>query len=139
MENQIEPHGLTLSIDHNIEGQAMLLWRLLSAEGWCELFALRLVLFPQVGLPVNSSDREVWRFAQRQRMVLLTANRRMEEADSLEQTLREENTPTSLPVLTIANVRRMTEKAYLVRCATRLLDIVTEIEKYAGIGRLFLP
>lgn len=139
MESQPETRSITLLIDHNIEGQAMLLWRLLSTEGWCDLLGLRFVFFAQAALPINSSDREVWRFAQRQQMILLTANRRMEEADSLEQTLREENTPMSLPVLTIANVRRTSERAYLDRCGARLLDIVMEIKKYIGIGRLFIP
>jgi hypothetical protein len=37
-----------------------------------------MVTFPQVGLSYASSDREVWRFAQAQHMLLLTANRRMQ-------------------------------------------------------------
>jgi hypothetical protein len=43
-------------------------------------------------------------FAQAQKMILLTANRNMEGDDSLEQTIRNENTLISLPVLTIANL-----------------------------------
>ena len=58
---------------------------------------LRLVTFVQVGLPVNSSDRTVWRFAQAQGMILLTHNRNMKDENSLEQTIREEKTPTALP------------------------------------------
>ena len=69
---------LTLLVDHNIEGHAMLLWGTLTAEGWPALMALRMVTFPQVGLSYASSDREVWRFAQAQHMLLLTANRRMQ-------------------------------------------------------------
>ncbi|GIK56439.1 MAG: hypothetical protein BroJett015_21020 [Chloroflexota bacterium] len=37
-------------------------------------------------------------------MILLTNNRNMDDADFLEQTIREENMPTSLRVLTVANV-----------------------------------
>jgi hypothetical protein len=50
-------------------------------------------------LAVNSDDRAVWRCAQANEMILLTANRSMKGKDSLEQVMREENTPTSLPVV----------------------------------------
>jgi len=36
--------------------------------------SLRLVLFDDVGLPIDSSDREAWRFAQRNEMILLTGS-----------------------------------------------------------------
>jgi hypothetical protein len=39
-------------------------------------------------------------------MILLTANRSMKDEDSLEQVMREENTPSSLPVVTIGNADR---------------------------------
>jgi hypothetical protein len=74
----------------------MLLWGTLTADGWLELLPLRLVTLAQVGLPYDSSDREMWRFAQGKGMILLTANRRMDGEDSLEQIIREENTTTSL-------------------------------------------
>ena len=125
--------------DHNIEGQAMILWGMLSAEGWPELLHLRLVTFAQVGLPDDSSDRQVWRLAQEKKMLLLTANRRMKEEDSLEQTIREENTPTSLPVLTIANVNKLEERVYRDRCITRILEIVIDLKNFLGIGRIFIP
>ena len=46
------------------------------------------------------------------------------EDDSLEQTIREESTMTSLPILTIANVRRIPEKTYRELCADRLIEIL---------------
>jgi len=97
----------TILVDHDIEGQVLLLWGALAAEGWLEICPLRLVTFVQVGLPVNSSDRTVWRFAQAQGMILLTHNRNMKGEDSLERTIREENAPTSLPVLTIGRVEHV--------------------------------
>jgi len=129
----------TILVDHDIEGQAILLWARISAEGWHELLSLRIVLFDDVGLPTDSSDRDVWRFAQHNEMVLLTGNRRMKEVDSLERTIRDENTPTSLPVLTIGNVSRMLDRGYLDRCKLRLLEVILYLENYAGAGRLFLP
>jgi hypothetical protein len=58
---------------------------------------------------MDSSDRVVWRTAQAQGMVLLTHNRNMKGEDSLEQTIREDNSPTSLPVVTIGRIDRLRE------------------------------
>ena len=66
-------------------------------------------------------------------------NRNMKGQDSLEQTLREENKPTSLPVLTIGNVTRMAEREYREQCAARLAEIIFELEKYRGASRPFIP
>lgn len=130
---------ITVLADHNIEGQAIALWGTLSAEGWLEMLPLRLVTFAQLGLSPDSSDREVWRFAQANGMILLTSNRRMRDADALEQILREENSSSSLPVLTIGNVNRIVEKTYRERCAARLLEIALDLESYLGTGRIFIP
>lgn len=130
---------LTVLVDHNIEGQADMLWRTLNKEGWLEVFPLRFVTFTEVGLPFASNDREVWRFAQANGMILLTANRRMTEETSLEQTLREENMLTSLPVVTIGNVDRMVERTYRARCAEQLLEIVLYLDNYLGTARIFIP
>jgi hypothetical protein len=100
---------MTILVDHNLKGQALLLWGTLAAEGWFTLLSLCLVTFEEVGLPVNSSDRTVWRFAQANRMLLLTGNRGMKEPHSLEQTIREENTLTSLPVITVSRAHRFDE------------------------------
>ncbi|BBD69928.1 hypothetical protein NIES4072_27360 [Nostoc commune NIES-4072] len=54
-------------------------------------------------LSINSDDRVVWRLAQENQMILLTANRSIKGKDSLEQVIREENTLASLPVITIGN------------------------------------
>lgn len=72
-------------------------------------------------------------------MILLTGNRNMKGEDSLENTLRRENTPSSLPVLTIGRVGRIVERKYRERCAARLAEIVFELEKYLGASRLFIP
>ncbi len=130
---------ITILADHNIEGQAVLLLGTLVAEGWLELCPTELVLFADVGLPLESSDRVVWRLAQARGMILLTDNRSQRGEDSLEQTIREENTTTSLPVLTIGNVSRLVERAYREQCAARLVEIVLDMDNYVGTGRLFIP
>ncbi len=81
---------IAILADHNIEGQAELLWGTLVTEGWLELCPVELVLFADIGLSPESSDRAVWRLAQERRMILLTDNRSQRGEDSLEQTIREE-------------------------------------------------
>jgi len=130
---------ITVLVDHNIEGQAIMMWGKLSAEGWTDLLSMGLTTFAAVGLADDSSDRVVWRFAQENKMILLTANRQMKGEDSLEQTIREENTMASLPVLTVGNMYRLVETEYREQCATRLLDIVLDLENHLGTGRIFIP
>jgi hypothetical protein len=130
---------ITLLIDHNLEGQALLIRGLLSAEGWLDLVPLQLQTLADAGLPVNSNDRTVWRFAQAHAMLLLTDNRSRKGADSLEETLRDEAISSSLPVLTIGTARRLVEPEYRRRCVERLLEIVLDLERYAGVSRLFIP
>jgi len=50
---------MTILVDHNMRGQAILLWGTLAAEGWLDLLPLRLATFADVGLPVESTDRAV--------------------------------------------------------------------------------
>ncbi len=130
---------ITILADHDIEGYAVLLWGTLTSIGWLDLFPLKLVTFSDVTLPIDSTDREVWRFAQANQMILLTNNRNMKGEDSLEQTLREENGPTSLPILTIGNIYRLAEKNYRERCADELVEIGLDLENYLGRGRIFIP
>ena len=130
---------ITVLVDHNMEGQALLLWGTLTARGWLDLMPLRLVTFREAGLAVDSSDRVVWRFVQAHGMVLLTDNQSMKGTDSLEQTLREENEPTSLPVITVGNIRRLGERAYREACADRLIEILVNLPTHVGARRLFIP
>lgn len=129
----------TILIDRNIEGQAFLLLGTFNAEGWSELFPVRFVTLKDAGLLPDTSDRVIWHFTQNNNMLFLTDNRNMKGLDSLELTLREDNTPSSLPILTIGNTNRMTERQYRERCATRLAEIIYDLEKYRGACRLFIP
>ena len=129
----------TLLVDHDIAGQVWLVWGALAAEGWLELCPRERVTFVQVGFPADSGDRTVWRFAQAPGMVLLTHHRNRNDADSLEQTIREENTPTSLPGITLSRAERLRARTDRERCVVRLSEIALEIEQYLGTGRLFIP
>lgn len=130
---------ITILSDHDIEGHAYSLIGVLGAEGWLDVVDLRLMTFTEASLPFDSPDRAVWRFAQENGMILLTNNRNMDGEDSLEQTLREENTPTSLPIVTITNVGRLSERHYRERCAFQLLEVALELNKHLGRSRVYIP
>lgn len=126
-------------IDHNIEGQSLTLFGSITSGGWLETLPIRFISFDEVELPIISSDRVVWRFAQENQMILLTANRSMKGEDSLEQVIREECLPTSLPVVTLANIDRIIEREYREECVDRLIEIALYLENYLGVSRLFIP
>ncbi|MCC6500560.1 MAG: ACP S-malonyltransferase [Anaerolineales bacterium] len=126
-------------LDHHLKKQGILLWATMGSEGWLKLLDIPMLTFNDVGLAIDSNDRQVWRFAQEKQLILLTGNRNSEGSDSLEQTLREENAPSSLPVVTIGVVRRMEERAYREQCAERLVEIILNIENYLGAGRVYIP
>lgn len=127
-------------IDHNLGGHAEILLGNIASQGWLELLPIRFVTFKEMNLSIDSNDRVVWRIAQANQMILLTANRSMKDEDSLEQVLREENTVDSLPVITIGDADRfLTDRAYRNRCVDRILEILLDMENSMGVGRLFVP
>lgn len=126
-------------IDHNIEGQALMLFGSVVSEGWLAITPIRFVSFDEAKLPINSSDRVVWQFAQKNQMILLTANRSMKGENSLEQVIREESSSNSFPVVTIANVERIIEREYREKCVDRLIEIALYLDNYLGVSRLFIP
>jgi predicted nuclease of predicted toxin-antitoxin system len=139
MEEKNSSEFVKILVDHNIEGLATMLWDTIVKEGWLEFCNLKMLMFSDVGLSTTSNDREVWTFAQHNHMILLTANRNMEGKNSLEQTLREKNTLTSLPVITIASEKRLKERKYREQTAESLLEKIMFIENYRGTSRIFIP
>jgi predicted nuclease of predicted toxin-antitoxin system len=61
-------------VDYNLTGYVVLVQGTLAAEGWLELLSIRFVTLKEVGLAADSNDRIIWRFAQSNQMLLLTAN-----------------------------------------------------------------
>ena len=140
MENAIAGQpAVTFLLDYNLTGQRVLLYGTLAATGWLALLPVQVVTFAEVGLACNANDRDVWRFAQAHGMMLITENRNMKGPHSLEQTIREENTAQSLPVLTIGRVDRLDERQYCERCVNRMLEIALELPDFLGTGRIFIP
>ncbi|MEH2179104.1 ACP S-malonyltransferase [Nostoc sp.] len=91
-------------------------------------------------LSINSDDRVVWRLAQENQIILLTANRSMKGKDSLEQVIREENTLASLPVITIGNADQLlNDSEYRGQCVESLIEIVLDIDSYRDARRIFIP
>jgi predicted nuclease of predicted toxin-antitoxin system len=100
---------MTFLVDYNLDGYALLFLGILTKLGWLELVSIRFVTFREAGLSRDASDRLVWRYAQENQMMRLTANRNMKGEDSLERVMREENTADSFPVLTITDIDRLDE------------------------------
>jgi len=127
-------------VDHNLKGHSLILLGSIASQGWLDSVPIRFVTFEEIGLSIDSNDRVVWRLAQENQMILLTANRSMKDEDSLEQVMREENTPTSLPVVTIGNADRvLNDSSYRERCVDRLVEIVIYLGNYMGARRVFIP
>ena len=129
---------MTFFVDYNLDGYALIFLGVLAKRSWLEFQPVQFVTFREAELPMESSDRVVWRYAQEHEMMILTANRNMKGEDSLEQVMREENTETSFPVLTIGNLDRLSEAEYRERCAERLIEVAVDIDNYKGVGRLFI-
>ncbi len=130
---------ITLLSDNDIELYARLLWGEFTADNWLAFGAASMATFADVGLHREARDREVWLYCQRHDTLLLTGNRNMEDANSLEAVLRELNEPRSLPILTLANPQRLVESSYRERCAYHVAEVVQELERFRGTARIFVP
>jgi len=129
--------------DANNEGHVNLIVHLLNngplSALWQEL-ECRQLAFAQLALASESDDRLVWQACQLHDSVLITSNRNDEGDDSLEAVLRELNTSQSLPIVTIGDAQRlMRDRAYAERAASRLLEILVDLDALRGVGRLFIP
>jgi hypothetical protein len=129
--------------DANIEGHVARMVDHIRATGWAEFWdylGLVLETFANIGLTGSAPDSQVWLTCQRERLVLITANRNADGPDSLEATIRAENTLGSLPVLTISDIEELQHSAdYAERVVARLIEYLIEIDLYRGAGRLYLP
>jgi hypothetical protein len=127
-------------IDHNLKGHAVIFFGAIASQGWLDIAPIQFVTFDEMNLSIDSDDRVVWRLAQENQMILLTANRSMKGKDSLEQVMREENTSKSLPVITVSNADRLlNDSEYRGRCVESLIEIVLDIDTYLGARRIFIP
>ena len=132
-----------LIADANIQGQVEYLVQRMQAEPWAEFWkALGLLLrrFEEVGLSASASDLEVWNVCQAEHLILITDNRNLDSEDSLEATIRRNNTPDSLPVFTIEDMNEFRmNNSYVERVVETLYDHLLRIDDIRGTGRLYLP
>ncbi|HKI37365.1 MAG TPA: hypothetical protein VKA46_36260 [Gemmataceae bacterium] len=92
--------------DINIQGQVEIIRLIVEGDYWRDVWtglALSVYTFADVGLVGKTPDDVIWRLCQQRELVLVTANRNKDGPDSLEATIQNENTPRSLPVLTLAD------------------------------------
>jgi hypothetical protein len=129
--------------DINIQGHVELLRHVWESATWREVWtslAAPLHTFARLGLPANASDAAVWQFCQQNELVLLSANRNQEGPDCLESTIRNHNTPNSLPVFTLADADRVQQsRIYREEVAVRLLEYFLDINRLRGTGRMYVP
>src|SRR5207253_7633078 len=115
----------------------------LEDDAWRELWHsldLEVTTFREIGLAADASDAVIWQTCQNQELVLITGNRNKDGPDSLEATLRTQNTSESLPVFTIGSPDDVLHsKRYAHRVVERLLEYLFDIDQYRGIGRIYLP
>jgi len=129
--------------DNSNEGHADILFACIQLPPWNEFWnSLQLprLTFADLGLTPDAPDLLIWRECQRQEVVLITINRNAQGPESLEVTIRENNSPQCLPVFTLGDPHRvLKDKEYVVRIVERLLEYLLEIDRVRGTGRLYLP
>ena len=128
--------------DNDVVGAVRVFRRILASSEWVGLTAtleLAFIELQDVELSADAPDVAVWQRSQEVGAVLITGNRSSGEG-SLDQTIAEQGSPKSLPVLTIGDPRRVIrDPVYAWECALSLLDFVDRIETLRGTGRLFIP
>ncbi len=130
---------ITILIDQDLLGFDVFIEQGLKETGWDQLIQFQFRQLRDYGLPHNLPDREVWRFVQTHRLLLVTNNRNSEDDSSLQATMRRENTLTSWPIVTISDKDALVRTDYRQRVAHRLAAIIVDLENYLGAGRLFVP
>jgi hypothetical protein len=134
---------LAIVSDNDVRGHVSRLVAIAQGQPWAEFWhelECALWTFEDLGLPSGASDAAMWRACQEKRVLLVTGNRNAEGPDSLESTIRQNNRPDCLPVLTLADPRRILhDRDYAELVVERLFRILIDLQQVLGTGRLFLP
>ena len=129
--------------DVDVIGQCIALTRIWASPTWRTIWDeldTIVATFDDVGLSFDAQDIVVWQFCQAWQLVLVTGNRNLHGDHSLEATIRTYCKSDSLPVITLADEKRiLRERDYAELVAERLLDYLLNIEDYRGVGRLYVP
>jgi predicted nuclease of predicted toxin-antitoxin system len=130
---------ITVLLDHDTEGHVFFLEAGLKETGWDQLLEIEFIRLRDCGIEESSPDNEVWRYAQEHGLLLITNNRNNDGETSLAATIARENTPDSLPVITVSNKESLRQADYRQRAATALAGIIIYPEDFRGAGRVFIP
>jgi hypothetical protein len=129
--------------DNDVVGYVRIIHAIWLSEVWRELWnslGLSVESLSTTGLSHESADAMIWRTCQREKLVLITANRNADDPESLEVIIRTEGLPESLPVITLANPQRLLrDRSYAESVAERLLDDLMDIDRFRGAGRIYVP
>jgi hypothetical protein len=129
--------------DINIGKQRRAILAIWASETWRDLWralGLSVASFPSLGLSYDASDASIWATCQRESLVLMTGNRNKRGSSSLEAVIQRENRVDSLPIVTIADPRRvLSDRVYAELVAERLLEKLIAIDDFRGAGRIYVP
>jgi hypothetical protein len=131
--------NVTILLDHDIEGLVVFIQAGLMETGWAQDLNIQFKRLRDANLAEDSTDQEIWRYVQQERLLLVTNNRNRDDETSLEAVIERENRSDSLPVLTISEQARLLDPTYRQRVAEKLASIIIDYENYLGTGRVFLP
>ena len=132
-----------LLADVNAEGHLRAILAVCRSSEWGEFWDgldVTVHSFASVGLLPSTPDDEVWRWCRGRDTFLLTINRNDDGPTSLYATISARTSVRHLPVLTLANPDRVLGDAGHARdVALRLMEILDEVDRNRGSGRLWLP
>ena len=129
--------------DNDVRGHVSRLMDICQSVAWADLWDdLQCVLctFEDFHLDDDATDATVWQTCQDNDVLLITGNPNAEGPESLEVTIRQRSTAKSLPVLTLADPKRVDhDTSYAQAVVERLFDVLIDVEVLRGTGRLYLP
>lgn len=129
--------------DNNVVGQVARIAQLMQSAPWADFWrqlGLAFFRFEDIGLAIDASDVEIWKFCQANELILVTDNRNDDSPDSFAAAIRDLNTPSSLPVLTISALKKFrSDRDYQERVIVSIYDYLLRLDEIRGSGRLFLP
>jgi hypothetical protein len=130
---------ITILLDHNLVGHLIFLEAGMKETGGDQIVTLVFKRLRDFGLPNDSTDQEIWRFVQEHRLILLTHNRNSDDETSLQATILRENTPDSLPLLTVSNKDDLALTDYRQRAIHKLVEYAVDLDRYLGVDRMYIP
>jgi len=134
---------LGLLADANTELHVSILLNVCRSKRWrlvWDALSIDVLDFRSLGIQTSTPDDVLWHLCQARQIVLITANRNQSGPDSLQGTILRESTIDSLPVITIGDPRQLQlDNVYRERAADRLIEILFDMERIRGAGRMYIP